>query len=54
VNPFADLVAVIHATVDTTALEWPRAARLAGLWFLLLAPCWAVFRRSVPHVREVL
>ncbi|MEY4640705.1 MAG: putative efflux ABC-transporter, permease protein [Pseudomonadota bacterium] len=53
-NPFADLVAVIHATVDDTAVEWHRLARLAAVWLLLLAPCWAVFRRSVPHVREVL
>jgi lipopolysaccharide transport system permease protein len=54
VNPFADLVSVIHATVDTSAVEWAEVARLAALWLILLAPCWAVFRRSVPHVREVL
>jgi lipopolysaccharide transport system permease protein len=53
-NPFADLVALIHAVVDTTRVNWHGVARLFGLWLLLLAPCWAVFRRSVPHVREVL
>ncbi len=53
-NPFTDLVALIHAVVDATTIDWHGVARLAGLWLLLLAPCWAVFRRSVPHVREVL
>lgn len=54
VNPFSDLVAAVHAVVDATTLDWAGIARLAALWLLLLAPCWAVFRRSVPHVREVL
>ncbi len=53
-NPFADLVAVIHASVDTAPLEWQRLARLFVFWLVLLAPCWAVFRRSLPHAREVL
>lgn len=53
-NPFADLVAVIHAIVDDSAIDRNAVARLLGLWLLLLGPCWAVFRRSVPHVREVL
>lgn len=53
-NPFSDLVAAIHATVDSTNVDWRGVARLAGMWLLLLAPCWAVFRRSVPHVRELL
>ncbi|HEY0962313.1 MAG TPA: ABC transporter permease [Pseudomonadales bacterium] len=53
-NPFADLVSVIHATVDTSTIDPNAVARLVGLWLLMLGPCWAVFRRSVPHVREVL
>lgn len=53
-NPFADIVATIHAVVGPAAVDWDKVARLAGLWLLLLAPCWAIFRRSVPHVREVL
>jgi lipopolysaccharide transport system permease protein len=53
-NPFSDLVAAIHAVVDSTAIDWRGVARLAALWLVLLGPCWAVFRRSVPHVREVL
>ena len=53
-NPFADLVAVIHAVVDTTTLDWQAIARLFGLWLVLLGPCWAIFRRSLPYVREVL
>lgn len=53
-NPFADLVAVIHAIIDGSAIDGASVARLLGIWLLLLAPCWAVFRRSVPHVREVL
>lgn len=54
INPFADLVAVIHAAVDENPIPRNSAMRLIGLWLLLLPPCWAVFRRSVPHVREVL
>ncbi len=53
-NPFAELVILIHAVVDATVVDWHAAGRLTLLWVLLLAPCWAVFRRSVPHVREVL
>ena len=53
-NPFADLVAVIHAVVDDSLVDWHKVGRLAAIWLVLLAPCWAVFRRSVPHVREVL
>jgi ABC-type polysaccharide/polyol phosphate export permease len=53
-NPFADLVALIHAIVAATAIDWSGVARLGVLWLLLLGPCWALFRRSLPHVREVL
>jgi lipopolysaccharide transport system permease protein len=53
-NPFADLVAVIHAAVEPGAIDWNSVARLAVIWLVLLAPCRAVFRRSLPHVREVL
>ncbi len=53
-NPFADLLAVIHATVDVTTLDSDKLARLLGLWLLLLGPAWLVFRRSLPHIREVL
>lgn len=53
-NPFADLMAVIHAVVSPAMLDWLAVARLFALWLVLLAPCWAVFRRSLPHVREVL
>jgi lipopolysaccharide transport system permease protein len=53
-NPFADLMALIHAVVDSSVVDWHGVARLFVVWLLLLAPCWAVFRRSVPHVREVL
>jgi lipopolysaccharide transport system permease protein len=53
-NPFSDLVAAIHAVMDATTIDWRGVARLGLLWLVLLGPCWAVFRRSMPHVRELL
>jgi lipopolysaccharide transport system permease protein len=53
-NPFADLVAVFHAAIEGRPLAWPQPVRLLGLWLLLLGPAWLLFRRALPHVREVL
>jgi lipopolysaccharide transport system permease protein len=53
-NPFSDLVAVIQAWVQGVAFPWNSLWRLLGLWLLLLGPSWLLFRRSLPHVREVL
>lgn len=53
-NPFADLMAAIHAMVNTGPLNVDGIGRLLGLWLLLLGPAWLIFRRSLPHIREVL
>ncbi len=53
-NPFADLMALIHATVQGEPITVNNFLRPLGLWVLLLGPTWLVFRRSIPHVREVL
>ncbi|HWK55599.1 MAG TPA: ABC transporter permease [Hyphomicrobiales bacterium] len=54
INPFSDLVAVIGQWVQGVPIAWHALARLVGLWLLLLGPAWLLFRRSLPHVREVL
>lgn len=54
INPFSDLMLVIHAMVELQPLPVKAIARLALLWLVLLAPAWLIFRRSLPHVREVL
>jgi lipopolysaccharide transport system permease protein len=53
-NPFADVMALIHAALQGlpfTAGQWLRPLLL---WTLLLAPAWALFRRTEPHMREAL
>ncbi len=53
-NPFADIMLFVHAFVGDAPMSWPAIYRLLALWFLLLGPAWVVYRRSLPHVREVL
>lgn len=53
-NPFADLMAVIHGLVESINVDWQSPARLLLIWLVLLSPAWLVFQRSLPHVREVL
>ena len=53
-NPFADLMAVIHGALQGPAVPLNAVGRLALLWLLMLAPAWLLFRRSEPHIREVL
>jgi lipopolysaccharide transport system permease protein len=53
-NPFADLMRCIHALVELQPLPLRSVCRLWGLWFLLLGPSWVLYRRSLPHIREVL
>lgn len=53
-NPFADLMRCIHAVVEWQPLPMPSLYRLWGLWLLLLGPAWVLYRRSLPHIREVL
>jgi len=53
-NPFADVMAVIHGLVQDMGISSAAILRLAGLWIVLLVPAWLIFRRSMPHIREVL
>lgn len=53
-NPFADLIATMHGVLEglpVTAGNWLRPW---ALWLMLLAPAWIIFRRTEPHMREVL
>jgi lipopolysaccharide transport system permease protein len=53
-NPLADVMAVIHAIVQETEITESAVIRLLVLWIVLLVPSWLIFRRSMPHIREVL
>lgn len=59
-NPIADLMQSVHSLLFLNPLapvpnwpNWEPVARLWGLWLLLLAPAWLVYRRALPHVREL-
>jgi lipopolysaccharide transport system permease protein len=47
-------MAVIHGLVQGSEYSWLNLGRPFLIWFLLLGPSWLVFRRSIPHIREVL
>lgn len=53
-NPFADLMALIHAALQ--GMEWERGQLIRPLiyWLVLLAPAWVLYRRAMPHMREAL
>lgn len=54
INPFSDLMAVVHALLEDGPFSWLNLVRPFVIWVILLGPAWLVFRRSVPHIREVL
>lgn len=53
-NPFADMMVLIHAVVQGMPWEMGNVLRPLGLWLLLLAPSSVLFRRAEPHMREAL
>ncbi|MES2626956.1 MAG: ABC transporter permease [Pseudomonadota bacterium] len=53
-NPLADVMTAVHALVQGMPFNPLTAVRLLALWFVLLVPSWLLFRRSMPHIREVL
>jgi lipopolysaccharide transport system permease protein len=53
-NPFADLMAVIHGVLQGMPVTVGNFVRPLALWLILLAPAWALFRRTEPHMREEL
>lgn len=54
VNPFADVIAVIHGVLQSMPVTWGNVLRPMLCWALLLAPTWVLFHRAEPHMREVL
>lgn len=54
VNPFADLMAVLHGVLQGMDFTWGNVIRPLVLWLVLLGPAWVLFHRAVPHVREAL
>ena len=53
-NPFADVMALIHAALQGQPFSAGQWLRPLLLWALLLAPAWVLFRRTEPHMREAL
>lgn len=53
-NPFADLMALIHGVLNGMPVSMENALRPWGLWALVLIPSWRLFRRVEPHLREAL
>ncbi len=53
-NPFADVMALIHATLQGQPFTTGQWVRPLLLWGMLLAPAWVLFRRTEPHMREAL
>jgi lipopolysaccharide transport system permease protein len=53
-NPMADWMALVHAFLGGSPVTLAGVARLAGLWLLLLGPCWLLYRRTMLHAREIL
>jgi lipopolysaccharide transport system permease protein len=50
----ADWMALVHAFLGGSPVTLAGVARLAGLWLLLLGPCWLLYRRTMLHAREIL
>ena len=53
-NPFSDVMALIHGAVQGGDMSWFNLLRPLAIWLVFMSPAWLVFRRSMPHVREVL
>lgn len=54
INPFAHLIAIIHALLQGQAWDWLNIVVPIGLWLAILLPAWQLFKRSEPHMREAL
>ena len=53
-NPFADIMALIQGWIHGFPIELGNWLRPLAIWLILLTPAWIVFRRTEPHMREVL
>lgn len=54
INPFADVMMVVHSLLPDIEVGWLNVGRPIIFWLLIMGPAWLVFRRSIPHIREVL
>jgi lipopolysaccharide transport system permease protein len=54
VNPFADVIALIHGVLQDMLVTTGNVLRPVLCWVSLLAPAWVLFHRAEPHMREVL
>jgi len=54
VNPVADLIALVHASIEGLPWNWANIVRPLSFWLLLLGPTAVLFRRAEPQVREML
>jgi lipopolysaccharide transport system permease protein len=53
-NPFADVINLIQGWIHGFPIEPGNWQRPLALWLILLTPAWILFRRTEPHMREVL
>jgi lipopolysaccharide transport system permease protein len=53
-NPFADIMAIVHFLLQDMPITVGNVVRPLVLWFFLLGPAWALFKRAEPHMREEL
>jgi lipopolysaccharide transport system permease protein len=53
-NPFADLMALIHFALQGMPVTPGNLLRPLALWLVLVAPAWTLFQRAEPHMREEL
>ena len=53
-NPMADVIALIQGFLHDFDMERGNWLRPLILWMILLTPSWILFKRTEPHMREVL
>lgn len=53
-NPFADIMALIQGWIHGFPIEPGNWLRPLAIWLITLTPAWILFRRTEPHMREVL
>lgn len=53
-NPFADIMALIHAGLQGLSWEPAGSLRLLSIWAVLVVVSRTLFRRAEPYVRELL
>ena len=53
-NPFADIMAIVHFFLQDLPITVGNIVRPFVFWFFLLGPAWTLFNRAEPHMREEL